>query len=94
MAVKPGVARGAEVVAFTTSKNKLKGIKAMGAKDVVLWDDKEAMKRHMGTLVNVGQLGTVDGLSGIMMGFGCQSLAGSNWWYERNSGSDELLCRA
>lgn len=41
------------------------------------------MQRFMGlmkldaTLVNVGQLGTVDGLSGMMMGFGRHSLAGS-----------------
>lgn len=41
------------------------------------------MQRFMGlmkldaTLVNVGQLGTIDGLSGMIMGFGRQSLAGS-----------------
>lgn len=29
------------------------------------------------TLINVGQLGTIDGLSGMAMGFGRQSLAGS-----------------
>ncbi|MAD45094.1 MAG: hydroxyacid dehydrogenase [Oceanospirillaceae bacterium] len=103
MAVKLGVARGADVVAFTTSPGKVADIKAMGVKDVVLWDDKEAMKRHMAsldlmiatvpepfnisqfmpllkldaTLVNVGQLGTIDGLSGMMMAFGRQSVAGS-----------------
>jgi alcohol dehydrogenase (NADP+) len=45
MAVKLGVARKAEVTVFTTSPGKVADAKKMGAKDVVLWSDKDAMKR-------------------------------------------------
>lgn len=103
MAVKLGVARGAEVTAFTTTAAKIPYIKKMGARDAILWSDKDAMQRLRGhfdlmittvpepyamqpfinllkldaTYVNVGQLGQIDGISGMMLGFGRQSLAGS-----------------
>lgn len=103
MAVKLGVARGAEVTAFTTTAAKIPQIKKMGAKDAILWSDKDAMQRLRGhfdlmittvpesyamqpfinmlkldaTYVNVGQLGQIDGISGMALAFGRQSLAGS-----------------
>jgi len=103
MAVKLGVARGAEVTAFTTTSGKVPQIKTMGAKEAVLWNDATAMRRLRNsfdfmistvpepfeiqqfidllkldaTLVNVGQLGTVNGVSGMMMAFGRKSLSGS-----------------
>nr|WP_321462484.1 NAD(P)-dependent alcohol dehydrogenase [uncultured Cohaesibacter sp.] len=102
MAVKLGVARGADVTAFTTSDYKIPLIEAMGAK-AVLASDVDKMRSMMNsfdlmiaavpyafdmqkfinllkldaTLVNVGQLAQIDGLSGMMMGFGRKSLAGS-----------------
>ena len=102
MAVKLGVARGADVTAFTTSEYKIPLIEAMGAK-AVLASDTEKMRGMMNsldlmiaavpyafdmqkfinllkldaTLVNVGQLAQIDGLSGMRMGFGRKSLAGS-----------------
>ncbi|SFO16010.1 uncharacterized zinc-type alcohol dehydrogenase-like protein [Cohaesibacter marisflavi] len=102
MAVKLGVARGADVTAFTTSEYKMPLIKAMGATPV-LASDADTMRGMMNsfdlmiaavpyafdmqqfinllkldaTLVNVGQLAQIDGLSGMMMGFGRKSLAGS-----------------
>lgn len=45
MAVKLAVAKGTEVTVFTTSPGKREAALAMGAKDVVLWDDAEAMER-------------------------------------------------
>lgn len=45
MAVKLGVARGAEVTVFTTSPGKVVDAKRLGAKEAVLWSDTEGMKR-------------------------------------------------
>lgn len=49
MAVKLGVAHGAEVTVFTTTPNKIPDAKKMGAKDAVLWSDAESFKRYAGT---------------------------------------------
>ncbi|MCA9614588.1 MAG: NAD(P)-dependent alcohol dehydrogenase, partial [Myxococcales bacterium] len=48
MAVKLGVARGAQVTAFTTSPGKLDAIRAMGA-EPVQWSDRDAMQRLRGS---------------------------------------------
>jgi uncharacterized zinc-type alcohol dehydrogenase-like protein len=103
MAVKLGVARKADVTVFTTSPGKVADAKRLGAREAVLWSDRDAMKRlanHFdliistvpqpyamqpfmnllkldATLVNVGALGQLEGLSGMAMGFGRKSLAGS-----------------
>jgi uncharacterized zinc-type alcohol dehydrogenase-like protein len=103
MAVKLGVARKADVTVFTTSPGKVADAKRFGAREAVLWSDREAMRRlgnHFdliistvpqpypmqpfmdllkldATLVNVGALGQLEGLSGMAMGFGRKSLAGS-----------------
>lgn len=102
MAIKLAVAKGANVVAFTTSKNKFGAIKKMGATPVLSSDEEEMKKYAMkfdlmistipykfqvqnflnllkldATLVNVGQLTAVDGISGMMMAFNRQKLAGS-----------------
>jgi alcohol dehydrogenase (NADP+) len=45
MAVKLAVARKAEVTVFTTSPGKVADAKRLGARDAVLWSDKEGMKR-------------------------------------------------
>jgi uncharacterized zinc-type alcohol dehydrogenase-like protein len=45
MAVKLAVARKAEVTVFTTSPGKVADAKRLGARDAVLWSDKERMKR-------------------------------------------------
>jgi alcohol dehydrogenase (NADP+) len=50
MAVKLANAFGAEVVLFTTSPDKTADAKRLGAHDVVLSRDEEAMKRHAGSL--------------------------------------------
>ncbi|WP_395815354.1 zinc-binding dehydrogenase [Archangium minus] len=103
VAVKLGVARKADVTIFTTSPGKVADAKRLGAREAVLWTDREAMKRlanHFdllistvptsypmqpfmdllkldATLVNVGALGQLEGLSGMAQGFGRKSLAGS-----------------
>ena len=43
MAVKLGVARGAEVTVFTTSPGKIEGAKRLGAKSALLWSDTDGM---------------------------------------------------
>ncbi|WP_246752974.1 NAD(P)-dependent alcohol dehydrogenase [Sinorhizobium sp. BG8] len=45
MAVKLAVAKGADVSVFTTTPGKRESAIQMGAKEVVLWDDAEAMER-------------------------------------------------
>jgi uncharacterized zinc-type alcohol dehydrogenase-like protein len=104
VAVKLGVARKADVTIFTTSPGKVADARRLGAREAVLWSDREAMKRlanHFdliistvpvsypmqpfmdllkldATLVNVGALGQLEGgLSGMALGFGRKSLAGS-----------------
>jgi uncharacterized zinc-type alcohol dehydrogenase-like protein len=103
VAVKLGVARKADVTIFTTSPGKVADAKRLGAREAVLWTDRDAMKRlanHFdllistvpvsypmqpfmdllkldATLVNVGALGQLEGLSGMAQGFGRKSLAGS-----------------
>jgi uncharacterized zinc-type alcohol dehydrogenase-like protein len=49
MAVKLAAARKAEVTVFTTSPGKVKDAVRLGAKEAVLWDDVEAMKRLANT---------------------------------------------
>ncbi len=48
MAVKLAVAMGAEVVVFTTTPAKVADAKALGAHDVVISTDEEAMGRQAG----------------------------------------------
>lgn len=43
-------ALGAEVVQYTTSKNKIEDAKRLGADEVVLLNDAAAMKKHRGSL--------------------------------------------
>jgi len=50
MAVKLAVAKGAEVVAFTTSPDKVEDILAFGAKDVVVVDGPRAFGKYRGRL--------------------------------------------
>lgn len=50
MALKLGVAHGADVTVFTTTPAKLADAKRMGARDAVLWSDAEGLKRVAGTL--------------------------------------------
>ncbi len=50
MAVKIAAAMGAEVILFTTSKNKKEDALKMGAKTVVISSDKEEMKKQTGLL--------------------------------------------
>ncbi|WP_404649525.1 NAD(P)-dependent alcohol dehydrogenase [Dyella flagellata] len=45
MALKLGVARGAEVTVFTTTPGKIADAKRMGAREAVLWSDEASMKR-------------------------------------------------
>ena len=45
MAVKLAVARNAEVTVFTTTPGKIDDAKKMGAKEAILWNDAEALKR-------------------------------------------------
>lgn len=45
MAVKLAVARGADVTVFTTTAGKRDNALQMGAKEVVLWSNEDAMKR-------------------------------------------------
>ncbi|MDZ7631616.1 MAG: NAD(P)-dependent alcohol dehydrogenase [Gemmatimonadaceae bacterium] len=49
MALKFAKAFGAHVVQFTTSKGKIEDAMRLGADDVVLSNDAEAMKRHAGS---------------------------------------------
>jgi alcohol dehydrogenase (NADP+) len=48
MAVKLAVAKKADVTVFTTSPGKTQDAKKMGAREVVLWSDADAMKRLAG----------------------------------------------
>ena len=50
IALKLAVAHGAQVVVFTTSPGKIKDAFRLGASEVVLWTDTEAMQRQAGTL--------------------------------------------
>lgn len=103
MAVKLAVARKAEVTIFTTSPGKVADAKRLGAKQAILWNDAEGIKRLANyfdlmiatvpkafpvqqfmnllkldaTLVNVGALEDIDGLNGMVNGFGRKSFAGS-----------------
>jgi len=45
MAVKLGVARGAEVTVFTTTPGKIEDAKRLGAREAALWEDAAAMQR-------------------------------------------------
>lgn len=45
MAVKLGVARGAQVTVFTTTPGKLDDARKMGAREAILWSDPAAMQR-------------------------------------------------
>lgn len=49
LAVKLAAAKGAEVVVFTTSKDKLEDAKSFGASEAYLWSDEDAMRRQMGS---------------------------------------------
>ena len=103
MAVKLAVARKADVTVFTTSPGKVNDAVRLGAKEAVLWDDVEAMKRHSNsfdllistvpnaypiepfvdllksdsTLVNVGAMEELQGLTGIGHVYARKSIAGS-----------------
>ena len=46
MAVQIGRALGATVVALTTSPEKEEAIKSLGADEVIMMDDKDALKKH------------------------------------------------
>ncbi|WP_349999176.1 NAD(P)-dependent alcohol dehydrogenase [Stenotrophomonas lacuserhaii] len=48
IAVKLAVARKAEVTIFTTTLGKVADARRLGAKEAVMWDDAEAMKRLAG----------------------------------------------
>ena len=50
MAVKIAVSKGAEVLAFTTSSEKVDDIKAFGAKEVVVVDSIDKLAAYKGTL--------------------------------------------
>ncbi len=50
LAVKLAVSKGAEVYAFTTSPDKVKDIRAFGAKEVVVVDDVAKLKPYKGKL--------------------------------------------
>lgn len=50
MAVKLAVSKGAEVYAFTTSKDKVKDIKSFGAKEVIVVDDNSKLYSYAGKL--------------------------------------------
>ena len=50
LAVKLAVSKGAEVYAFTTTKEKVDDIKAMGAKEVIVVDNVAKMQPYYGTL--------------------------------------------
>ena len=47
LAVKFAAAKGAEVVVFTTSEDKLEDARAFGAKEAYLWSDEQAMASQM-----------------------------------------------
>lgn len=49
MAVKLAAAKGAEVVVFTTSQDKLADALEFGAVEAYLWSDEEALARQRGT---------------------------------------------
>lgn len=50
MAVKLAASKGAQVYAFTTSPDKVKDIKAFGAKEVIVVDKLEKLQAHRGKL--------------------------------------------
>ncbi|OXB07828.1 NAD(P)-dependent alcohol dehydrogenase [Flavobacterium pectinovorum] len=50
LAVKIAVSKGAEVYAFTTSKDKVKDILSFGAKEVIVVDDLDKLKPFKGKL--------------------------------------------
>lgn len=50
LAVKLAVSKGAEVYAFTTSADKVKDIKAFGAKEVIVVDELSKLKPYKGLL--------------------------------------------
>ncbi len=103
MALKLGVSKKADVVVFTTTKNKIADAKNMGAKDAVLWSDEAGMRKYVGaldwiistvpvaynmgpfvnllkldkTLVNVGAMGPIEGVSGNALVFGRKNISGS-----------------
>lgn len=103
MAVKLAVAKGADVIVFTTTPSKIADAKRLGAKDAVLWRDKAGMQKYAGaldwiistvpqaydmgpfiqelkldkTLVNVGAMEPLQGISGGALVFGRKSIAGS-----------------
>ncbi|OOY03295.1 NAD(P)-dependent alcohol dehydrogenase [Thioclava sp. F28-4] len=49
LAVKLAAAKGAEVVVFTTSEDKIADAKAFGAAEAYLWSDEAAMRSQMGS---------------------------------------------
>ncbi|ARE41213.1 Alcohol dehydrogenase [Rhodovulum sp. P5] len=49
MAVKLAAAKGAEVVVFTTTEDKIADAKRFGAAEAYLWSDEAAMARNMGS---------------------------------------------
>jgi uncharacterized zinc-type alcohol dehydrogenase-like protein len=50
LAIKVARAQGAEVLAFTTSPTKVKDVLAFGAKEAIVVDSPEALRRYNGTL--------------------------------------------
>lgn len=50
MAVKLAVARGAQVVVFTTTPEKIADAKNFGAMDAVLWNDENGMEKYTGKM--------------------------------------------
>jgi alcohol dehydrogenase (NADP+) len=103
VAVKLAVARKADVTVFTTSPGKIADAECLGAREAVLWDDTDAMKRLVNqfdllistvpqaypmqqfvnvlkldaTLVNIGALEDIQGVSGIGLVRGRKSIAGT-----------------
>lgn len=49
LAVKLAAAKGAEVVVFTTSEDKIADAKSFGAAEAYLWSDEQAMRSQMGS---------------------------------------------
>ncbi|GGB27965.1 NAD(P)-dependent alcohol dehydrogenase [Allosediminivita pacifica] len=47
LAVKLGAAKGAEVVVFTTSQDKLEDARSFGASEAYLWSDEEGLRSQM-----------------------------------------------
>jgi len=103
MAVRLAAARKADVTVFTTSPGKVKDAERLGAKEAVLWNDADAMKRLVNTfdllistvpeayamqpfinvlkpdatLVNVGAMEQLQGVTGINLVYARRSIAGS-----------------